>query len=127
MKSRFILICLMLTGVSFTLKAQQLDPLQILPFNSEEYEDKLNEKFQLDTLMLNQDTLIESAHNPYTMRIIDLPQNRMAQMPTMPLRHDVHYHMRIKKYDNYYAPNASDLRFKLPPNQQDQPTEKPEE
>ena len=127
MTSRYILMCLLLTGVSLTLKAQQLDPLQIIPFNSEQYENKFRDKVQMDSLVLKQDTLTVDTNHTYPMIIIDVPQNNMAKIPNMPIRQDVHYHMQIKKYNNCDGSKPPELQYKLLPEQKDNSTKNPPE
>jgi hypothetical protein len=124
MKSLFI-FSLLIFSVTLSVKAQQLDAIQIIPFDSEQYEKNLREKMQLDTLLLNRDTISIITNNPYTMRIIDVPQNEMAKMPNMPIRQDVHYQMQIKKYNNDYAPKSSERDYRILPDQKDKAQENP--
>lgn len=116
MKSLMI-TCFLIVGMSFSLSAQQLDPLKIIPFDSEKYEKMLEDRSQFDSLILKNDTLSRNIQSPYTMRIIDVPQNNMAKMPNMPIRQDVHYHMQIKKYNSCDGPVPPELQFKLLPDQ----------
>jgi hypothetical protein len=124
MKSLMI-TCFLVFGMSFSLSAQQLDPLKIIPFDGEKYEEMLEGRGQFDSLMLKNDSLTMNIQSPYTMRIVEVPQNSMAKMPNMPIRQDVHYHMQIKKYNNCDGPEPPEVQYKLLPDQRDDSTEKP--
>jgi hypothetical protein len=107
--------------MSFSLSAQQLDPLKIIPFDSEKYEKMLENRDQFDSLILKNDSLTMNIQRSYSMRIIDVPQNNMAKMPNMPIRQDVHYHMQIKKYNKYDGAEPPDPQYKPLPDQKEHP------
>lgn len=113
---KFIAVTIIfLTGFSLLLKAQDSNKILILPFDEEQFNQKFPDPNQFDSLEIFKDTLAINTHNPYPMRIIEVPENQMAPMPNMPIRDDIHYHMRIKRYRNYYAPEPQEFEYKLLP------------
>jgi len=117
MTMKYFVTLLFLIGFSFFVNAQDSNRLEIIPFDEEQFNQKFPDPNQFDSLELFKDTLALNTHNPYPMRIIEVPANKMAPMPNMPIRDDIHYHMRIKRYHNYYAPAPSEFEYKLLPDE----------
>jgi hypothetical protein len=88
---------------------------------------RLENRAQFDSLILKNNSLATNIQSSYSMRIIDVPQRNMANMPNMAIRPDVHYHMQIKKYNNCDGAEAPELQFKLLPDQKDNSTVQPPE
>jgi hypothetical protein len=114
---KYFATLLLLIGFSFLVNGQDSNQLQIIPFDEEQFNQKFPDPNQFDSLELFMDTLALNTQNPYPMRIIEVPENQMAPMPNMPIRDDIHYHMRIKRYHNYYAPEPQQFEYKLLPDQ----------
>ncbi len=109
-------ITTLLTLLALIVKAQDANTLEIIPFDSEKFNKEYKE-FPFDTLGILQDTVAMNTPNPYQMRILEVPKNQMAPMPNMEIRDDIHYHMQIKKYRNFYEPDPPVLQYKLLPDQ----------
>lgn len=124
---KYFATLLLLIGFSFFVNAQDSNRLEIIPFDEEQFNQKFPDPNQFDSLELFKDTLALNTHNPYPMRIIEVPENKMAPMPNMPIRDDIHYHMRIKRYRNYYAPKPKKFENRLLPDQKNNATEEPED
>lgn len=117
MNKHQLIIVLMLIGFSSSLKAQQLQPPPLQPFNEEEYNKKLPKIFPEDSLRIQIDTIVQRNNMQYPMRVIEVPKNQMAPMPQMNISSDIHYHMQIKEYENCYDPEKPSAEKKLPPNE----------
>ena len=97
-------LILFLTFAAYVASAQDAESFKILPFNQEEFQKRTQNPFQIDTMHLQLDTLSFLSENLFPMRIIKPPLKEIAPMPNMPIRDDIHYHMKIKDYANCYAP-----------------------
>lgn len=104
-----IFVLLIITPV---VNAQDSKSFKIHPFNQEEFQERLSIPFQLDTMNLNLDTLTFHSDMRYPMRIINPPIKEIAPLPNMPIRDDIHYHMKIKDYLNSRAPAEQKYDYK---------------
>ena len=110
MKGLYLIVCL--SCVATLVIAQGSREFKILPFNEEEFNKKLPDPNFIDSLDIYYDTLAVTSHNPYPMTIIEVPTKSLAPIPNMPIRNDIHYHMQIKRYRNYYTPRKHKLEYK---------------
>jgi len=103
---------ILLAGISSIINAQDSQSFKILPFNEEEFEKRLPIFELMETVELPLDTLALKSHNRFPMRMIEPPLKEIAPMPNMPIRDDIHYHMKIKDYINCYAPEKRKYDYK---------------
>ena len=106
MSSKIITLILLLIGISCFVKAQDSKNGELLPFDTDKFNDRFKNfhELNLDTLHLKSDSASLNINNQYSMRILKVPEDNLAPMPMMSIDKDVHYTMLIKKYKNYYSP-----------------------
>lgn len=108
MRLNVILIIAISLGFSDLLKAQNFKN-QLLPFERERYEEALK-KFdilQFDSSYTIRDSVLSNINDHHAMRILEVPEKEMAQIPKMKISRDFNYTLRIKKYENNYYPKPN--------------------
>jgi len=108
MAAKKLLTLIIMLGAAYSVLAQDTRYQKIHPFDHEKFEERLREfnQLQLDTINLPMDSITAKKNEQYSMRILEIPENKIALMPTLPLGKDMQYTMPIKRYHNYYIPKS---------------------
>ncbi len=110
---RRTIILLVLIAATSTLFGQDAKYQKLFQFDIEKFKERLkeNNSFELDALPEIQGVIASNFNKNYSMRWFEVKEEDMAQMPNMSIRKDVHYTMKIKKYELQY-PYAKPDRIK---------------
>lgn len=112
MRVKTLILVFVLCGSTNSLFGQDSRPYRLYLFDDEKFNERLKEyrEFQFDTLATIKDSISTNLNDHHSMRIIEVPKDKMALMPMMSFNHDIQYTMPIKKYKNFYIPKSSILQ-----------------
>lgn len=82
--------------------SQDRSVLKVLPLDEDAILERLEDYNQRKQEQRSQEVdSVANINDQYSMRIYDVKESNMAQMPMMDIKEDMHYTMQIKKYSNY--------------------------
>ena len=96
----FIVLLVLISG----LYAQDASDLKLSPLDEDAVLKRLEDYNQLQLEVIPYETdSVKDINDQYSMRILEVEESNMANMPMMEIKEDMHYTMRIKRYNNYYG------------------------
>jgi len=112
MSIKTFLLMFILCGSAYSIIAQDSRSHRLYLFDNEKFNERLKEhnEIQFDTLAIAKDSISTNINDHQSMRILEVPKDKMALMPMMSFNKDIHYTMPIKKYKNYYKPKSPVLQ-----------------
>lgn len=104
MSVKYTLLLLLLLGSTSLLLAQDSKSILILPFDNETFKERIKEYnlFENDSVKQKNEVFVLENMNKYSMKWFKVYEDEMAQMPQMPIKKDIQYTIRIKKYESQY-------------------------
>lgn len=101
MKINYTFVVLLLLGSTSLLMAQDSKYKLIIPFDNEAFKERLKDynSLSIDSLKQKKEVVVLKGKNKYAMKWFKVHEEDMAKMPTMSIKNDEHFTMRIKKYE----------------------------
>lgn len=128
MRIKFVIPLLVLLGSTISLMGQDSKYERLFPFDNEAFKERLKEYnlFEKDSLKQPKEVIVLGNKNKYSMRWFKVHEEDMAKMPNMPIKKDVKFTMRIKKYESQNPGSAQRKIIPLKDKKLAEPMKKPE-
>lgn len=103
MTIKFTILSFIFLGSTISLMGQDSKYDRLFPFDNEAFKERLKEYkvFEKDSFKKQKEVIVLQNKNKYTMKWFNVQEEDMAKMPNMAIKNDVHFTMRIKKYESH--------------------------